>query len=46
MILFKKMKWKSMPLNSSLIRGAKFVWGKTQLQFGKTTLQVFSDKKI
>jgi cell surface protein SprA len=27
-----------MPLNSSLIRGAKFVWGKTQLQFGKTTV--------
>jgi cell surface protein SprA len=34
----------SMPLNSSLIRGAKFVWGKTQLQFGKTTVGVFSGK--
>jgi cell surface protein SprA len=34
-----------MPLNSSLIRGAKFVWGKTQLQFGKTTVTgVFSEQ--
>jgi cell surface protein SprA len=34
-----------MPLNSSLIRGAKFVWGKTQLQFGKTTVTgVFQSK--
>jgi cell surface protein SprA len=35
----------SMPLNSSLIRGAKFVWGKTQLQFGKQRLQVFFQSK-
>jgi cell surface protein SprA len=39
MILFKiEVGNMSMPLNSSLIRGAKFVWGKTQLQFGKTTV--------
>jgi hypothetical protein len=34
-----------MPLNSSLIRGAKFVWGKTQLQFEKQRLQFFSEQK-
>jgi cell surface protein SprA len=33
-------------LNSSLIRGAKFVWGKTQLQFGKIPLRVFFQNKI
>jgi cell surface protein SprA len=33
-----------MPLNSSLIRGRKFVWGKTQLQFGKTTVYRFFSK--
>jgi hypothetical protein len=33
-----------MPLNSSLIRGAKFVWGKTQLQFGKQPLLVFFEQ--
>jgi cell surface protein SprA len=47
MILFKiEVGNVSMPLNSSLIRGAKFVWGKTQLQFGKQRLQVFFQSKI
>ena len=37
----------SMPLNSSLIRGAQSLFGvKTQLQFGKTTVTgVFSEQK-
>jgi cell surface protein SprA len=36
----------SMPLNSSLIRGAQSLFGvKTQLQFGKTTITVFFTQK-
>jgi hypothetical protein len=35
-----------MPLNSSLIRGAKFVWGKTNCNLEKQRLQVFSEQKI
>jgi cell surface protein SprA len=41
MISFKKNRSRnvSMPLNSSLIRGAQSLFGvKTQLQFGKTTI--------
>jgi cell surface protein SprA len=37
-----------MPLNSSLIRGAQSLFGKTQLQFGKTTVTGFfrADKSV
>jgi hypothetical protein len=33
-----------MPLNSSLIRGAQSLFCKTQLQFGKQQLRVFSEQ--